>query len=197
MRCRVTRCPTRFDWWVLSHVNKIGKNCRIHPTARIEGSVIGDNVRIGANCYIQSSNIGDDVDINDYAHIRLCSIGSETQIITREWISGCVLYPRVFFAGRYMQFGVIGQDAQVYASMYYDFRLDGKPILTPFRGKLVDAKVPFVGPAIGHRAKIAGGLNLGPGCQVPNGITVYPNPKTVVLRIPEGLQEGDAVKAGE
>ncbi len=57
--------------------------------------------------------------------------------------------------------------------------------------------MPFMGPVIGHRAKVAGGLSLGPGRMVPNGVTVYPNEQTVVGRIPEGLKEGDVIRAGE
>ncbi|MEK6830915.1 MAG: hypothetical protein AABX77_02705, partial [Nanoarchaeota archaeon] len=35
-------------WKIASQLNKIGKNCDIHPTAYIEGSIIGNNVIIGA-----------------------------------------------------------------------------------------------------------------------------------------------------
>ena len=80
--------------------------------------------------------------------------------------------------------------------MYFDFRLDGKPILTYHRGKLVDAHTHFIGPIIGHRAKVAGGLALGPGRVVPNGVIVYPNPATVVNSLPLDLPEGHVVTAG-
>jgi len=117
--------------------------------------------------------------------------------MTREWISLSVVGPGCFFAPRFIQFATVGRDAQVYPSMYYDFRLDGKPIQTPFRGRLVNARTEFLGPIIGHRAKVAGGLALGPGRMVPNGVTVYPNEATVVNRFPPGLEEGDVIFAGE
>jgi hypothetical protein len=80
--------------------------------------------------------------------------------------------------------------------MYYDYRMDQKPLKTPFRGKLVDSHMPFLGPVIGHRAKVAGGLILGPGRVVPNGVILYPNENTVINRIPDKLQEGQVIQAG-
>jgi NDP-sugar pyrophosphorylase family protein len=145
---------------------------------------------------VQFSSIGDGVTMGPGNIVLTSVIGAETNLVTREWISLCVVGPGCFFAPRFIQFATVGRDAQVYPSMYYDFRLDGKPILTPFRGRLVDAGTEFLGPIIGHRAKVAGGLALGPGRMVPNGVTVYPNEATVVNRFPPGLEEGDVVFAG-
>lgn len=190
------KAPPKAFYGVLRRMNQIGKNCDIHPTAVIEASVIGDNVRIGAHSYVQFSSIGDGVTMGPGNIVLTSVIGADTNLVTREWISLSVVGPGCFFAPRFIQFATVGRDAQVYPSMYYDFRLDGKPILTPFRGRLVDAKTEFLGPIIGHRAKVAGGLALGPGRMVPNGVTVYPNEATVVNRFPPGLEEGDVVFAG-
>jgi hypothetical protein len=91
---------------------------------------------------------------------------------------------------------VVGRDAQVFPSMYYDYRLDGRPLKTWFRGKLVDSGFPFMGPVVGHRAKVAGGLSLGAGRLVPNDVVVLPNPNTVVDRIPNDLAPGAVIHAG-
>jgi len=191
------KAPPAAFYSVLRRMNRIGKNCDIHPTAVIEASVIGDNVRIGAHSYVQFSNLGDGVTMGPGNIVLTSVIGADTNLVTREWISLSVVGPGCFFAPRFIQFATVGRDAQVYPSMYYDFRLDGKPIQTPFRGRLVDARTEFLGPIIGHRAKVAGGLALGPGRMVPNGVTVYPNEATVVNRFPPGLEEGDVIFAGE
>ncbi|MFH2010110.1 MAG: hypothetical protein ABI333_26165, partial [bacterium] len=188
--------PPALFYKYLATRNEIGKNCDIHPSAVLEGCVLGDNVRVGAGSYLQFCHLGDNVDISPCACVLSSCIGHDTQLVTREWISLSVIYPGCFAAPRYMQFGFVGRDAQVYPSMYYDFRLDGKPLKTRFRGALVDAGFPFLGPIIGHRAKVAGGLSLGPGRMVPNGVTVLPNPDTVVDRIPADLEEGAVIHAG-
>jgi len=190
------KAPPKAFYKMLGKMNQIGKNCDIHPTAVIEGSVIGDNVRIGAMSYVQFSHIGDEADIGNGACVFSSVIGAQTQLVTREWVSMCVVYPNVFFAPRFIQFALVGRDAQVYPSMYTDYRLDGKPLMAPRDGTLADIGIPFMGPIIGHRAKVAGGLILAPCRMIPNGVTVYPNAQSVVAKIPEGLQEGDVIFAG-
>lgn len=191
------KAPSKFMYWLLRRMNKIGKNCDIHPTAVIEASVIGDNVRIGAFALIQFSHIGDNVDISEFANVRFSCVGHDTQIISRARISFCLVYPRVFFVAQGLQFAVVGRESQLYSSIYSDFRLDKKPLKTLFRGKLVDSHMPFMGPTIGHRAKIAAGFVLAPGRFVPNGITVYPNKISVLNKIPADLKEGDSYVVGE
>ncbi len=177
--------------------SKIGKNCQIHPTAVIEGSDIGDNVRIGAYSVVQWSTIGDNVEINEFSHMRLCSVGEGTLIPQISRISASLVYPKVFWAARSVNFGVVGREAQLYFSLYSDFRLDGSAQTTLFHGKVVDAKVPFLGVTIGHRAKVAGGLITAPGRFVPNGVTVLPPNDTVFVKAPKGTKEGDIIRLGK
>ena len=191
------KAPPRFTYWLMRCMNKIGKNCDIHPTAVIEGSVIGDNVRIGAFALVQFSSIGDNVDLSEFSNIRFSSIGHDTQVISRARISFCVVYPRVFYVAQGMQFAVVGRDAQLYSAIYSDFRLDGRPLKTPFRGKLVDSHMPFLGSTIGHRAKVAAGFVVAPGRVIPNGVTIYPNKSAVLDRVPDGLKEGSVYFTGE
>ncbi len=191
------KAPPRAFYKYLKRMNQIGKNCDIHPSAIIEGSVIGDNVRIGANCYLQFCNIGDNVDIGPECTLLSSIIGHDTRLVTREWVSMSVVYPNCFFAPRYIQFGIVGRDAQVFPSMYYDYRLDGKPIQTYFRGKLLGSRSFFLGPVIGHRARVAGGLTVVAGRMIPNGVHVYPNEATLVSRVPLDLPEGAIIHAGD
>ncbi len=191
-----TTVPPIFYKYLQSQ-NVIGKNCDIHPDAVLEGCVLGDNVRVGAGSYLQFCHLGDHVDVSPSAVVLSSILGAGTQLVTREWLSLCVIYPNMFCAPRHMQFGVVGRDAQVFPSMYYDYRLDGRPLQTWFRGELVDSGFPFMGPVVGHRAKVAGGLSLAAGRMVPNDVVVLPNPDTVVERIPRDLAPGSVIHAGK
>ncbi len=192
-----SKAPPPIFYRYLQSQNVIGRNCDIHPDAVIEGCVLGDNVRVGAGSYLQFCNLGDGVDVSPGAVVLSTSLGEGTQLVTREWLSLCVIYPNVFCAPRHMQLGVVGRDAQVFPSMYYDYRLDGRPIKTWFRGRLVDSGFPFMGPVVGHRAKVAGGLSLAAGRMIPNDVVVMPNPQTVLSRVPRGAGPGDVIFAGQ
>lgn len=188
--------PPALFYKYLQSKNVIGRNCDIHPDAVLEGCVLGDNVRVGAGSYLQFSHLGDDVDVSPSAVVLSSILGDGVQLVTREWLSLCVIYPGVFCAPRHLQFGLVGRDAQVFPSMYYDYRLDGRPLKTWFRGELVDSGFPFMGPVVGHRAKVAGGLSLAAGRMVPNDVVVLPNPDTVVDRIGRDLPPGSVIHAG-
>jgi len=60
--------------------NRIGKNCRIHPTAHIEASQIGDNVEIGPYVYIRASSVGSGSVIREFSSIKVSCIGQNSQI---------------------------------------------------------------------------------------------------------------------
>lgn len=60
--------------------NRIGKNCRIHPTAHIEASIIGDNVEIGPYCYIRGSIVGSGAVVREFSSVKVSCIGKNSQI---------------------------------------------------------------------------------------------------------------------
>ena len=196
-RWRADRGLPRIAYHILKHSNNIGKNCDIHPTAWIEGCDIGDNVRVGAFTYLQQATLGDGVDVGEYCHLRLCAVGEGTLIPQVARIGPGVIFPRVFFAARAVNFGIIGREAQVYFSLYSDFRIDHSPQTTLFHGKIVEAGVPFLGVTVGHRAKVAGNLVTAPGRVIPNGVTLLPNPNNVYVKPPKGVKEGDIIQLGK
>ena len=199
MHWRARRGIPRLAYWImgLRWMNHVGKDCDIHPSVIMEGCDIGNNVRVGANAYLQHATIGDGCEIGEYCHLRLCSIGEGTLIPQISRVSATVVYPYAFFATRSVNFGIIGREAQIYNSLYSDFRLDGTSQTTIFRGKVVDAKVPFLGVTVGHRARVAGGLITAPGRVIPNGVTILPPKDLVFVKAPKGVKEGDIIRLGE
>lgn len=182
---------------VFGKLNNIGKDCDIHPTAVVEACDIGDNVHIGAYSVLQFATIGDGVEIGEYCHMRICSVGAGTCIPQISRISMSVVFPDVFWAARSVNFGVVGRQAQLYFSLYTDYRLGGLKQTTFFHQKLVDAVVPFLGVCIGHRAIVAGGLITAPGRVIPNGVTVLPPIDLVYTKAPPGTKEGDIIRLGK
>ena len=196
-RWRADRGLPRVMYRLLRHSNKIGKNCDIHPTAWLEMCDVGDNVRIGAFSYLQQATLGDNVDVGEYCHIRISSIGENTMIPQIARIGACVVYPGAFIAARAVNFGMVGRDAQIYFSLYSDHRVDHSPITVMFRGKIVEAKVPYLGVTVGHRAVVAGSLVTAPGRFVPNGVTLLPTSDNVFVKAPKGVKEGDVIRLGK
>jgi hypothetical protein len=55
--------------FIAGRLNRIGKNCKIHPTARLEGCIIEDDVEIGAFCSLRASYVGRGSTIREHSLI--------------------------------------------------------------------------------------------------------------------------------
>jgi hypothetical protein len=53
----------------------LGRGCRVHPTALVEGSILGDNVTVEAHASVIDSVVGDDVHIADHTVVHSSMLG--------------------------------------------------------------------------------------------------------------------------
>lgn len=152
----------------LRSMNKIGKNCMIHPTAVIEGSVIGDGVKIGAHSIVRLSVIGDNSEITDNVVVANSVLGESCYISNNNYVDLCLLYDEVFLIHGPYQFSVFGKNSAVFATINCDFRMDQKTIKIASPIGMLDSRQAFLGIAYGHRSKVAGGNIIAAGRVVPN-----------------------------
>ena len=165
----------------LKSINKIGKNCFIHPSAIIEGSIIGDNVRVGAGAVIRVSMIGKDCTISDNVVVANSVLGAGTFISNSNFIELCQTYKSVFLIHGPYQFSIFGESSACFAVINCDFRLDQQNIKIPTSIGIVDSGQPLLGIAYGHRSKVGGGSIIAAGRIVPNERHVYP-PDSIHLK---------------
>lgn len=167
----------------LRFMNRIGKRCRIHPTAVIEGCVLGDDVTVGAHAVLRFSIIGDRSHIDDQASVVYSVLGADNNIANKNHIAFCLSFDGVFLIHGPYQFSVFGRNSAVFATINCDVRMDRRTIhIETDRGR-IDSQQHLLGIAYGHEAKVAGGNILAPGQVVPNGHTQMP-PDFAVTRIP-------------
>lgn len=163
------------------YMNKIGKNCNIHPSAVIEASIIGDNVHIGANAVVRLAVVGKGAYISDQALIRVCNIGEGAYIANNNNIAFTIAYPGSFLISGPYQFSIFGQDCAVMHCIDCDTRLDGRSIRADVGGdELIDTKQLYLGSCYGHRVRIGAGTISAPGSAVPNDLWINPDPALVM-----------------
>jgi len=165
----------------LRSLNKIGKNCRIHRSAVIEGAQIGDNVIIGANTTVRLSIIGDGTYISDNIGIQNSVIGKNNYISNSNFINNCVTYDDVFLIHGPYQFSVFGRSSAVFATINCDIRLDQKTVKIPTDNGLIDSNQPLLGIAYGHHSKVGGGNIIASGRIVPNHLHIVP-PESIIMK---------------
>lgn len=165
---------TRRALWGLKWQNKIGKNCKIHPTAVIEGCEIGDNVIIAAHAVVRMSIIGDNTYIGDTAVVTFSVLGKNNYVVTGNHVQFCLTYESVFTIHGPYQFSVFGRNTAVFATINCDIRLDGKTISIPTEMGVLDSNQYLLGIAYGHNCKIGGSNIIAAGRIVPNGAVLNP-----------------------
>ena len=168
LRRRLLSMGTKDFYRGLKRLNRIGKNCRIHPTAVLEGAVIGDNVTIGAYAVVRMSHVGAGSHIEDQACVRYSVLGQNNFIAQGNHVHLCLSYDDAFLIHGPYQFSVFGASTAVMAVINCDIRLDELTIKIPTDVGVIDSRLGLMGVAYGHRSKVGGGNIIAPGRIVPN-----------------------------
>jgi len=167
-------------WKILCQLNKIGRNCDIHPTAYIEGSTIGDDVTIGARVTIRESVIGSGAFIGNGVVIEESVIGEKSTILTGH-ILYSVLYPGTFTVAQMISASLIGKDTFIGSDVVLtDFRLDGKNVLVVKDGAKIDTGNKLIGCCLGHGVYLGAGSIVAPGRAIPGGMRIAPERERIV-----------------
>lgn len=161
--------------WLMEKGNSIGKNCRIHPTAILEGCIIGDNVEIGPFSYLRSAVVSDNVSIREKSSIKLsylgtgafvmgsdivnCYIGNESSIFTP------LLYNVVFGEKSFISGG----------SGFADFNVGGGSITATIKDKKVQTGLNFLGSCVGDNCFLGANLIFSAGQAIPDGTRILDN----------------------
>lgn len=165
----------------LKRLNKKGRNCRIHPSAIIEGSIIDDNVSIGANTIIRFSYIQQGSVVSDNVSVINCVLGEKTHISNSNYVNSILTYNEVFLIHGPYQFSIFGHQAACFAVINCDIRLDEKTIKIPSSKGVIDSDQRILGVAYGHKSKTGGGNIIAAGRIVPNNKIIAP-PDNIILK---------------
>ena len=160
--------------WVREHSNAVGKGCRIHPTAVLEGCVIGDGVEIGPYCYLRSSVIADRAVIREKSTVKVAYVGEGASIGSTD-VTNCYVGAESFILSQLLNV-VIGEGVFLAGgSGFADFIFGARSISASIDGKDVDSGLSFLGSAVGDRTFIGAGLVFAPGRTIPSGVSVLNN----------------------
>jgi len=174
LRKRISKPFTKLTSIGLKAMNQKGKNCRIHPSAVVEGCVLGDDVTVGANAVLRMSVIGSGTFIGDTAVVSFSVLGPNNFVSTGNHLVNSLTYPSVFTIHGPYQYSVFGRNSAVFATINSDIRLDAKTIKIPTAIGVCDSGQVLLGVAYGHRSKIGGSNIIAAGRLVPNDYVLNP-----------------------
>jgi len=172
--------------------SRIGKGCRIHPTAIVEASQLGSGVEVGAYAIVRGSVIGDGVTIEDAAHVQLAIVGPRARVARQCYVFGVVLMEGAHSAQPIMQASVLGREAATTsASWFTDVRF-GSHIRVEGHDGLLDTGTRFLGCDVGHGTVVGAGVTVAPGRMLPSNAIITGNPDHLLARLDEEIDVLDA-----
>lgn len=149
--------------------NKIGKNCRIHPTAILESSVLGDNVEIGPHCYIRASHIGSHVVLREKSSVKLSSIGNGSFVMPCDLFNTYVGERSSIFTS-IVHNTVIGNETFIGGGVgFSDSNAEKSAIQIAQNGSNEKTGQYFLGSCVAENCFIGAGLLFQSGRLIPSG----------------------------
>jgi len=173
------------QWKVAGKLNRIGRNCDIHPAAYVEGSVVGDNVIIGAGSVVRECNLADNVSIENNVTLNFVVIGTGGYIADGSIIRYSLIYPDTFFGFSTLSCQTLGRNSFIGDGVTLtDYRFDGQNITVVKNGAVIDTGNRSLGSCVGHDSYLAAGSVVSPGRAIPNGTRITPEECRFIQEVP-------------
>lgn len=175
---------------LMGRANKFGKNCFVHPTARVEGSLLGDNVTIGAYALVRGCLIGDNVTIEDRANVYFSVVGDDCFISKNSTMVFCAGYPDSDLCVNGIQACLFGSRCALTSRVWViDLRAAGKTRVW-HEGRLQEIENELLGACFGHGCWAGLDVTIAQGREIPNGAVLIRPPHDILRRIPPDLPPG-------
>lgn len=190
------RALSAFPWRgpnVFKRLVRVGRGCRIHPTAHIELSVLGDGVVVGPHASIRNSFVGDGVEIGERATLLSSLVGANSFVTHKTFMLWSAAYPEATIGNYKLQVSLIGRAAHInpWAGLI-DAKFLGE-IKVARENELMSTERSFLGSCIGHRARMTAKVLIQPGRSIPNDTLVVMRPDEVIADLPKQLPQGEAL----
>lgn len=155
-----------------SRSNKIGRRCRIHPTAILESCIVGNDVEIGAFCFLRGAVIGDQVTIREQSSIKVSVIGKGSYILPCD-IFNCYIGTETVISTHILFHCVVGNATFIGGGVgFADLNANRSNIRVTTEDSLETTDQMFLGSMVGRHCFIGAGLLFQSGQRVAYGSTI-------------------------
>ncbi len=177
-------------------LSRVGKGCKIHPTAIVEACRLGDGVEIGAYSVVRACVLGDGAAVEDHSSVTLCIAEEGVRIGTFCKQFASVMMERSHSTQELMQGCVLGRDAVTTAISWHTDVSFGKNVRVeaPAHSEqtLLDSGSRFLGCDVGHDTIVGFWVATAPGRFLPSHCTVVADQPSVMKRVDPAIDPLDA-----
>lgn len=181
----------RAIWRIGARANRLGRNVDVHPTARVEGSIIGEGTTIGPGALVRGSLIGKNVTIEPRADVFASVIGDRCFVSKHSIVYACVAMEEADVCMKGMQMCLVGRRAALTArATPVDLPPPGHRHRVKDGTELREVSVPLLGSCYGHECFVGADVYVGAARAIPNGVRLGPRSDRILTRLPETLEAG-------
>lgn len=156
---------------------------KIDHTARVGLSVVRRGATIGALANVDSSFIGEGANVGDGAQVYGSIIGPGAWVGRNSVVVGSLVYPGALAGQILMQVSLLGRDSCAFTnSGFYDLNFS-RTIRVAHRGRIVDSGSQFLGVCVGPEARVAAGVWVASGREIPARAMLVKPPGEIATRI--------------
>jgi carbonic anhydrase/acetyltransferase-like protein (isoleucine patch superfamily) len=182
-----------------SKLVQIGRNCTIHPGAKIYGpTTIGDNVNIDAGAVIENCIIGDNCNIGQGCQLMLAVVGDGAFLPFRSSLFMTTIMDNSMVAqNSCLQMCVIGRNTFIGAgSTFTDFNiLPARLRALNGYGELTESNRDVLGGCVGHNCRLGSGMIVFPARTIESDVVLYASKERRVIKKNIRFEESDHHKS--
>ncbi len=177
-----------FPWWggrMFGAIRGVSWGARVHHTATAELSIVQKGAIVGAHASLRNSFVGEGAIIGEGARISGSVIGRGALVAPNSIVNLSVVYPGAMAAQYLMQASVLGRNASAFSnSCFYDLNF-AKNIRVAHQGRIVDSGTQMLGVCVGPEARVAAGVWVASGREIPARALLIKSPGEVATNMGE------------
>lgn len=155
----------------------------VHPTARLEGSIVGARAVIGAGCTLDHSYVGAGARLADFSKVARSVLGDGVHTLADATFSHVVSLGEGTLTNLLLRDVLVGRKVFITSGVIFWGEALGSSITVERDGVEVDTGRRFLGGCVGHGAVLGARAIVGPGRAIPNRTIVVMRREEGVLRV--------------
>jgi hypothetical protein len=175
-----------FPWWggrLFGAVRGVSWGARVHHTAVVELSVVKKGAIVRPQAGVYNSFIDEGATIGEGAQISGSVVGKGALVAANSVINSSVVYPGAMAGQLLMQGTVLGRNAAAFTnSNFFDVNFT-RNVHVAKEGRVVDSGSQMLGVCVGPEARVAAGIWVASGREIPAGALLVKPPGEIAARM--------------
>jgi carbonic anhydrase/acetyltransferase-like protein (isoleucine patch superfamily) len=177
-----------FPWWggrLYGAIRGVSWGARVHHTAVAELSVVKKGAIVSAGASLRNSFVDEGAIIGEGARVSGSVIGKGATVAPNSVVTLSVVYPGAMAGQLLMQASVLGKNSAAFTnSCFYDLNFV-RNVRVSHRGRVVDSGSQMLGVCVGPEARVAAGIWVASGREVPAGSLLIKQPGEIATHMGE------------